>query len=119
MYLWINCVLYAFFALYCLAKPTATAAFSGLSFLSTSGRAEYFAVYVGMEAGWAVFYALCALQEELMYAGVVFSVCIYAGIVLFRWISIIQKGSTSKNSYIIAGLEILLLAWAIVLLISA
>lgn len=116
IYLWLNCILYFGFAAWCLLKPTATAAFSGLSFLNTSGRSEYFAVYVGMEAGWAVFYLLCVLQDELQYAGILFSVCVYAGIVVFRWISILQKGASSKNSYFIAILEILLLAWAILLL---
>ncbi|MFN0274837.1 MAG: hypothetical protein ACKVPJ_03755 [Chitinophagales bacterium] len=118
IYLWLNCILYSGFAGWCLLKPTATATFSGLSFLNTSGRAEYFAVYVGMEAGWAVFYLLCALNEELYYAGILFSVCIYAGIVLFRWVSILQKGASSKNGYYIAILEMILLAWAVILLMK-
>lgn len=116
IYFWVNAVLYAGFASWCLLKPSATAAFSGLSFLNTSGRSEYFAVYVGMEAGWAIFYILCALKTELQYGGLIFSVCIYGGIVLFRWISIIQKGASSTNTYFITGLEILLLVWAIWLL---
>lgn len=117
IYFWVNAVLYAGFALWCLIKPTTTATFSGLSFLNSSGRSEYFAIYVGMEAGWALLYIFCALKTELQYAGLLFSACIYGGIVLFRWISILQKGASSTNTYIVSGLEIILLVWALWLLI--
>ena len=116
IYLWINAFLYAAFALWCMIQPTTTATFSGLSFFNVSGRAEYFAIYVGLEAAWAVMYIICALNDDLQFAGVFYSVFLYAGVVIGRWISIFQKGVASNNTYIIAILEIILGAWAVVLL---
>lgn len=116
IYLWINAFLYAAFALWCMIQPTTTATFSGMSFLNVSGRAEYFAIYVGLEAAWAVMYIVCALNDDLQFAGVFYSVFLYAGVVIGRWISIFQKGVASNNTYIIAILEIILGAWAVVLL---
>lgn len=116
IYLWINAVLYAAFAAWCMIQPNKTAAFSGLSFLNVSGRAEYFAIYVGLEAAWAVMYAICAINESMEYAGVFYSVFLYSGVVIGRWISIFQKGVASNNTYFIAILEIILGAWAVWLL---
>ncbi|HRH55037.1 MAG TPA: DUF4345 family protein, partial [Chitinophagales bacterium] len=107
IYLWINAFLYAAFALWCMIQPTTTATFSGLSFLNVSGRAEYFAIYVGLEAAWAVMYIICALNDDLQFAGVFYSVFLYAGVVIGRWISIFQKGVATNNTYIIAILEII------------
>ncbi len=115
IYLWVNAVLYAGFAFWCGLKPTATASFSGISFINTSGRSEYFALYVGLEAAWAAMYAWCALHEDFRSAGLFFSVVLYAGLVSGRWISILQKGAASKNTYYIAAIEIALGIWAIVL----
>lgn len=115
IYLWLNAVLYAGFALWCMVKPSDTAAFSGLSFLNVSGRAEYFAIYVGLEAAWSVMYIVCAVNEDLQFSGIFFSVVLYAGVVVGRWISIFQKGTSSKNSYIIGILEIILGCWAVFL----
>jgi hypothetical protein len=113
IYLWINAVLYAAFAIWCLLQPTATATFSGLSFLNNSGRSEYFALYVGLEAAWSVMYVICAVNPELHYAGIFYSVFLYAGVIAGRWISIFQKGISSNNTYVIAILELILGAWAV------
>jgi len=116
IYLWINAVMYGAFAIWCMIQPTNTAAFSGLSFLNVSGRSEYFAIYVGLQGAWAVMYAICATNESLEYAGVFYAVFLYAGVVAGRWISIFQKGNSSNNAFIIAILEIILLAWGVLLL---
>lgn len=115
IYFWLNAVLYIAFSIWCLVKPTDTAAFSGLSFLNVSGRAEYFALYVGLQAAMAIMYIVCALEESLQFAGIFYSVVFYSGAVAGRWISIFQKGSSSKNTYIIAALEIILAGGAILL----
>lgn len=115
-YLWLNAVIYAIFATWCAISPTTTAAFSGFGFLNTNGRSEYFAIYVGLQGAWAVMYAVCALNPDLFYAGIFFSVFIYAGVVAGRWISIFQKGVAGNNAYYIAILEIILGSWAVLLL---
>lgn len=116
IYLWINAVMYAAFAIWCLAKPTSTAAFSGLSFLNVSGRSEYFAIYVGLQGAWAIMFAICAGCESMQYAGVFYAVFLYAGVIIGRWISIFQKGNSSNSAFVIAILEIILGAWAVWLL---
>lgn len=115
-YLWLNAVIYAIFSAWCAINPTTTAAFSGFNFANTNGRSEYFAIYVGLQGAWAVMFAVCAIKPELQYAGIFFSVFIYAGVVLGRWISIFQKGIANNNAYYIAILEIILGAWAVLLL---
>lgn len=116
IYLWINAVLYAAFAIWCMMKPTTTATFSGISLLNSSGRSEYFALYVGLQGAWAVMYVICALNPDLYYAGIFYSVFLYVGVVVGRWISIFQKGISSNNTYVIAILEIVLGTWAVLLL---
>ncbi len=115
-FLWLNAVLYAVFAVWCAVSPTGTAAFSGISFMSNNGRAEYFALYVGLQAAWSVMFAVCALNPDLHYAGIFYSVFLYAGVVFGRWVSIFQKGVAGNNAYIIAILELILGAWAVLLL---
>jgi len=115
-FLWINAILYAVFTVWCAINPIGTAAFSGLSFLNVSGRAEYFALYVGLQAAWSVMFAVCAISEDLQYAGVLYAVFLYAGVIAGRWISIFQKGVAGNNAYIIAILEIILGAWSVILL---
>lgn len=118
IYLWFNAVLYAAFTIWCLLRPTATAAFSGLSLLNTSGRSEYFALYVGLEGAWALLFALCALKPEWQFAGMLNAVFIYAGLICGRWISILQKGVASSNTYYIAALEVGLGIWGILLFLK-
>lgn len=118
IYLWINAVLYAVFAIWCLFQPTAAGNFTGLSFINASGRSEFFALYVGLEAAWAVMFAICASQADMIYAGLFYSVIMYSGLVIGRWISVFQKGISSKYTYILAILEIILGTWAVVLLMQ-
>lgn len=115
-FLWVNAVLYAGFAAWCAISPTSTAAFSGFSFMNVNGRSEYFALYVGLQAAWSVMFAVCAVNTDLQYAGVLYAVFLYAGVIFGRWVSIFQKGVAGNNVYIIAILEIVLGAWAVLLL---
>ena len=109
IYLWINSGLYLVFSLWCLIKTTTTAEFAGLSFINGSGKSEYLTVYVGLEAGLAVFYAHTAMKPEYKDAGIVFSLALYVGIVLVRTITLISIPNIQKGTYIIAALEWLLL----------
>jgi hypothetical protein len=109
IYLWSNSVLYLIFTLWCLFKTTATAEFAGLGFINGSGRSEYLTVYVGLEAGLAVFYAITALKPEYREIGIIFSLALYIGIVLVRTITLITISNIGMGTYIIAGLEVILL----------
>ncbi len=118
IYLWVNALLYAIFAVWCLVQPSKAGNFTGLSFLNASGRSEFFAIYVGLEAAWAAMFVICASKPSMIYAGLFYAVIMYAGLVVGRWISVFQKGISSKYTYILAILEIILGTWAVVLLMQ-
>ncbi|MBL7931705.1 MAG: DUF4345 family protein [Bacteroidia bacterium] len=117
-YLYLNSFIYLIFSAWCLFKPKDTAEFSGFTFLNNSGKVEYLAVYGGMELGFCVFFGLCALLPNLRFAGLVFGVCMYVGLILVRTISAVIYGNLQKGTYIIGGLELLLGIWGIVLLLN-
>lgn len=117
-YLYFNAALYLLFSVWCLVKPTETANSLGYSFLNSNGKIEYTAVYAGMELGFAVFFALCGFYIQLRFAGLVFAVCMYTGLVLTRVFSAGIYGNLSKTTYIIGGLEFLLFIAGLMLLIG-
>ena len=117
-YLFFNSAIYLLFALFCLFKTSETASNLGYSFINNSGKVEYIAVYVGMELGFAAFLAICALYPSMSLAGIIFCVCMYAGLVVTRAYALLANGNVSKMIYIIGGLELALLIWGLVLLIS-
>jgi hypothetical protein len=105
-----NSGLYLIFSLWCIIKPKSTAEFAGLGFLNGSGKSEYLTVYVGLEAGLAVFYAITALKPEYRELGIIFSLALYSGIVLVRTITLLTIPNIGRGTLVIAGLEALLLA---------
>ena len=115
IYLWINAVAYAGFALWCTLFPQRTAAGIGFQFASPSARSEYITVYGGLEAGMAVFFLLGAIRPELRPAVLLFSVCLYSGLVLFRLGTILTIADLSRIVYILFALEATLgaAAWAL------
>lgn len=118
IYLYLNSFIYLVFSLWCLLKPNNTATFSGLSFLNNSGKVEYLSVYGGMELGFFAFFAICAFVPNLRFSGLIFGVCMYAGLILVRSISALVYGNLQKGTYVIGGLELVLGIWGIILLIN-
>jgi hypothetical protein len=106
-YLIINAVIYLLFSLWCLFKPTTTAKSLGYDFLNNSGKAEYAAVYIGMELALSAFFGLCAFDTSLQKAGLIFATCFYLGLMVTRTIAILAMGNMSKVTYIMGGLEYL------------
>lgn len=91
-YLWFNVVAYAVFAVWCTVQPTATARFLGFELQGWKGQAEYVAVYGGIEAAFAVFFALCALRPAWHEPALAFATCLYGGLVVFRTIVLVRSG---------------------------
>jgi hypothetical protein len=116
-YLILNALSYLVFSLWCLVKPDDTAKSLGYSFLNNSGKVEYMSVYSGMELGFTAFFALCAFFPGLRLAGLVFAVCLYAGLMILRPISSIYYGHVTKMTYVVGGLEYALGIWGIILLV--
>ena len=73
VYFWFNVVAYVVFALWCTIRPEQTARFLGFSLDGWKGQAEYVAVYGGIEAAFAVFFALCALRPAWHGPGLAFA----------------------------------------------
>jgi hypothetical protein len=113
-----NALLYAVFAVWCTLAPSRTSAFLGLSTTNAGGASEYLAVYGGLQAGLAVFYALAAALPAHRRTAVLFSLALYGGIVAFRSIAVVRSGfgalGNARYAYV---LELVLLVVSAVLVI--
>lgn len=116
VYFWFNVVAYALFAVWCTVAPHGTARFLGFTLEGAKGEAEYVAVYGGIEAAFAVFFALCALRPAWHGPGLTFAVCLYGGLVLFRSIVLVRNGLSIGTAIYPYVFEVVMLVVAIVLL---
>ncbi len=115
IYLLLNGLLYLLFGLWCALDPNWTAHAVGFSLPAAQGIAEFVAVYGGLEFGVGVFFLLCAFDARFRLAGVLFGVCFYTGIFVFRTFAISQVGfdlGAGRNFY---ASEFLLMTWSWVL----
>lgn len=118
LYLAFNAVLYAGFSVWCALAPRQTSSFLGLAAANPGGESEYLAVYGGLQAGLAVFYALALALPEHRKAALLLSLCLYGGIVLLRTIAGLRLGfDTLGNARFAYGLEIVLLLAALALVV--
>lgn len=83
-YLWLNAVMYLGLAAWCALRPAETAKALGYGELSAAGRTEFLTIYAGLELGLAAIYACLAWYSLLRPLGLMFSVFLYGGIVVFR-----------------------------------
>ncbi|MFM8980505.1 MAG: DUF4345 family protein [Planctomycetia bacterium] len=109
----LNAVLYVALGLWCALDPATTARFVGLQPTGPAGQSEWLAVYGGLELGLGAFFAVAALRPALRSAGLLFALCLYAGIVVLRSTAALQLGFASLgNARGMWVLEVLLLALA-------
>jgi len=118
IYLYANAVLYAAFALWITISPWKTAVAIGYESLTASGRSEYLVVYGGLQLGLAAFFALLAVNESTHRLGLMFSICMYVPIVLYRLITVGRFWPVASTTLIVGALEVILLVAAIALLIA-
>ena len=71
IYFIINAAIYFLLAVWCLFRTTGTAKKLGYDFVNNSGKAEYTAVYIGMELGLSVFFAICTYSAGLTRGGLI------------------------------------------------
>lgn len=117
-YLAFNAVLYTVFALWCALAPKQTSTFLGLTPANPAGESEYLAVYGGLQAGLAVFFALATFLPEHRRAALLLSLALYGGIVALRTIAAMRLGfGELGNARFAYGLEIVLLVIALVLVL--
>ncbi|MBL8299831.1 MAG: DUF4345 domain-containing protein [Rhodanobacteraceae bacterium] len=118
-YLLINAVLYAAFALASSLVPERIAAALGFT-LDAQGRVEFLTVYGGLELGLAAFYAWTVYAgPEPQRTGLVFSLFLYAGLVIYRLAGILRYGVPGTTMLAVAGLELFLLLAALALCLRA
>ena len=109
--LWINAVLYVGFAVWCTLLPDTTSRFVGLGFSNPNGRSEYLVVYGGLEAGMGVFFGLAAVQPELLAAGVWFGRCLYAGLALWRTVTLFTVPGIRRKVFFLYSIELGMAVW--------
>jgi len=115
-YLAFNALLYAVFAAWCAVAPEQTSTFLGLKSSNPAGASEYLAVYGGLQAGLAVFYALAARLPVHRRTAVVFSLALYGGIVVMRTVAAVTLGfGELGNARLAYALELALLLAAVLL----
>src|SRR5262245_43481879 len=68
----------------CMLNPERLARAVGYYTMDNSGSSDFLVVYAGLELGLAAFFALLALDEGREEPGLLFSLCLYAGLALFR-----------------------------------
>jgi len=119
VYLYLNAALYLIFAVWMTLSPWTTAASVGYEALSSSGRSEFLVIYGGLQLGLAVFYALTASSRYSQRVGILFSVCLYAPIVMYRAVTIARFWPVKSNMLIIGGLELVPLLAAVFLILRA
>jgi len=112
-YLWLNAALYLIFAAWMTLLPERTARAVGYLTLSASGHSEFLVVYGGLQLGLAAFFAWCAWNGTMQRAGVVFALCLYAPIVLYRVITVAHFWPVERTTMIVGTLELILLLAAI------
>lgn len=118
-YLLLNAVIYAAFALATTIAPARIAAAVGFS-LDRAGRIEFLTVYGGLELGLAAFYAWAACTGAAnQRVALMFSLFVYAALVLYRSAGILVHGSPGTTLLAVAALELLFLLAAIALLLRA
>jgi hypothetical protein len=117
LYLYVNAALYLLFAAWTTLSPWVTATNIGYTSLSSGGRTEYLVVYGGMEIGFAAFFAWTAASAGLQRAGLVFALFLYVPIVLYRSVALWRFWPVPATTLATAGLEIVLLVWAVVLVV--
>jgi hypothetical protein len=115
VYLWFNAAMYLFFAVACALNPDRLQRALGFFTLDNSGSSEFLAIYAGLEAGFALFYVAAARKLELERPAILFSICLYAGIVVFRLPSLLIYRPVRTISYVVAAGEVVLLAAALLL----
>lgn len=115
-YFYLNALLYAALAIWCTVSYLTTSKGSGYVTLNNSGRSEYLVIYGGLQIGLALFYFyLGQYPAAVGRVGVIFSLLLYAPIVLYRVVTVIRFSPVSGITWGTGALELFLLVFAVFL----
>lgn len=115
-YLYLNSALYALFAVWCTLASQSTSRNLGYETLSASGRSEYLVIYGGLQLGLAAAFYLFARNPQTIQLGLIFALCLYVPIVLYRIVTIAGFWPVAGLTLGVAALEIALLIAGLFLL---
>lgn len=98
-------VAYVVLAIWCAARPDATANAVGFELMSGSGQSEYFVVYGGLELALGIAF-LWPLRRAEDTAGALRLCClVHSCLVVFRTVSFFQFSDISRTTYTLAAAE--------------
>lgn len=109
LYLWINAVLYAVFALWCTFARERTAQSVGYLTRSNGGNCEYLTVYGGLQWGMAVMFGTLAAHRAPESLSLSIALGLYIPIVVYRWIAVMRFAPVGGLVKGVAAMETLLL----------
>lgn len=112
IHLLLNAALYFFLAAWCTIAPNKTSASIGFGLLHNSARSEYLVVYGGLELGLALFYLFTGLDPGLVRAGILFSLCLYACLAVYRIGTILVIRDVGIFPWAMLTIEAVMAAWA-------
>lgn len=116
IYFWANAAIYALFGLASMVNPDRMQRAVGYFTVDNSGSSEFLVIYAGLELGLAAYYMAAASSPAMFRPGLLFSTCLYGGIVAFRLPSLMIYHPVRTVTYVLAAGELLLLAGALLLL---
>jgi hypothetical protein len=112
LYLFLNAAIYVLFGIASMINPDRMQRAVGYFTVDNSGSSEFLVIYAGLELGLAAFYLLAANRSELERPAILFSLCLYAGIVTFRLPSLMIYDPVRRVTLILAAGEVVLLLGA-------
>jgi hypothetical protein len=113
-YLYLNAALYLIFAVWQTLSPWKTATALGFESLANSGRSEFLVIYGGLQLGLAAFFAWTAMSESTQRVGLIFALCLYAPLVLYRVVTVVKFWPVKGLTVGVGCLEASLLIAAII-----
>lgn len=119
LYLWINGIVYLGLGAWCAILPDKTSQAIGFGLTNASARSEYITVYGGLEIGMGIFFCLCAAQPGLRSAGVLFGLCLYAALAIFRVGTLVALEGVGSFPKTMVVVEIGMAVWAALLWFKA
>ena len=106
IYLGFQALLYLALAVWCTLAPDGTSKALGFDLTNGSARSEYITVYGGLELGMAIFFLLTAVNPEWRRMGVLFALCTYACLAVFRLGTLIFVPDVGTFPKLMVGVEL-------------
>jgi hypothetical protein len=106
VFLWVNAALYAAFAAWCAVLPDKTSSAIGFGFLNPGAKSEFITVYGGLELGMALFFMFAALNPSMHTVGLLFALCLYACLAVFRAYTLLTIDGIGTFPYTMFAIEV-------------